>query len=84
MLISVPLSDGAMTTLCGSHALLYRRGGEQAATVTDLRDKLRERRAPRERRAQSDRTVGEVDDLGAELTAAFAGERRDAGDRRAG
>lgn len=84
MLIAVPLSDGTATTLCGSHALMYRRGGAQAASVDALRDDLRNRRASRDRRAQSDRSVGEIDDLGAQLSAAFAGERRGSGDRRTG
>jgi hypothetical protein len=84
MLISVPLADGSQATLCGSHALVYRRGGEQSPSVAELRAKLCEKRAARDRRARADRSIGEVDDLGAQLTAAFAGERRDANDRRAG
>jgi hypothetical protein len=82
MLIVVPLSSGESTVLCGSHALMYRRGGEQVATVEELRARVRDRRAADERRMPRDRRIGEIDELGTKLTAAFAGERRAAGERR--
>ena len=74
-LITVKLANEAVT-LCGSHALIYRRTGRFARTLGELREMLRDRRG-RERRARS------VDELAAKLTAAFAGERRQL-QRRAG
>jgi hypothetical protein len=67
-LITVKLASEEVT-LCGSHALMYRRTGRFARTRAELRELLRDRRG-RERRARAH------DELAAMLTAAFAGERR--------
>jgi hypothetical protein len=69
-------------TLCGSHALMHRRSRAQATSEGDLRETLGDRRARRERRGDDDRRLGEIDALGMELSAAFAGERRAGRDRR--
>ena len=53
-----------------------------AKTVAELHSLLNERRAVRERRGVDDRNLGEIDALGAELSAAFAGERRQRRERR--
>jgi hypothetical protein len=74
-LVQVTLG-GRRVTLCGSHALMYRRSPVQARSVPELRQLLSERRRRRERRHDGDA-------LGAALSAAFAGERRSADRRRA-
>jgi len=76
-LVEVVLVSGSRATLCGSHALMHRRSREQARSASELRGLFRDRRGRRDRRG------GEVDELGAALTAAFSGERR-AGGRRHG
>ena len=73
-LADVVLIGGARATLCGSHALMHRRSATQARTGAQLRELLADRRGRRDRRMEGD-------ELGAELTAAFSGDRR-AGDRR--
>jgi hypothetical protein len=70
----VVLSGGARATLCGSHALMHRRARITAQSPTELRALLGERRSRRDRRHDGD-------ELGAALTAAFSGVRRE-GDRR--
>jgi len=73
----VILEGGARATLCGSHALMHRRlptAGRAAQTVAELRELLANRRDRRDRRQDGD-------ELGAALTAAFSGSRRE-GDRR--
>jgi hypothetical protein len=72
----VVLIGGAPATLCGSHALMHRRGATQARSTAQLRQLLGERRGRSERRS-----VG--DELGAALSAAFSDDRRVA-DRRLG
>ncbi len=69
-------------TLCGSHALMHRRSPAQAGSVDALGAILGERRRTRDRRGDRNRSLGEIDALGEELTAAFAGERRGRGERR--
>jgi hypothetical protein len=69
-------------TLCGSHALMHRRSRERASTEVELRTLFGDRRAKQDRRGDHDRRLGEIDELGAELTAAFAGERRAGRERR--
>jgi hypothetical protein len=68
--------------LCGSHALMHRRSREQAKTVAELCALVSDRRGRIERRGDDDRRLGEIDALGIELTAAFAGERRVSRERR--
>lgn len=68
--------EAARVLFCGTHALMYRRLRVQARTVAEVRQLLRDRR-------DHDRRADEVDELAAQLTAAFAGERR-ATDRRTG
>jgi hypothetical protein len=70
----VVLAGGARVTLCGSHAVMYRRGRTAAQSVSELRALLADRRARKDRRQEGD-------ELGAALTAAFSGGRRE-GDRR--
>ena len=82
MLVDVRLVGNIDVTLCGSHALMHRRSREQAKSVAELRSILSDRRASRERRGDDDRRLGEIDELGLELTAAFAGERRGIRERR--
>ena len=74
-LSTLMLASGVRITVCGSHDLVYRRSGEIAVTVDDLRDIVRDRRerAPR-------REVG--DELGEQLIEAFSPQRRTGGDRR--
>jgi hypothetical protein len=75
-LLEVEVEPGAETTLCGSHALILDRASERPGSAADLKEMLRDRRDPRERRV-----VG--DELGDRLVAAFNVERR-VGDRRVG
>jgi hypothetical protein len=74
-LTTLMLASGVRATVCGSHDLVYRRSGQIAITVDDLREIVRDRRerAPR-------REVG--DELGEALIEAFAPARRSGGDRR--
>ncbi len=76
MLVMVELEGGAAVTLCGSHALMHSRMGAKSRTVAELRD------AVGERRSRDRRKMGEGDELGERLAAAFTRERR-AADRRA-
>jgi hypothetical protein len=73
-LSTLMLGDGTRVVVCGSHDLVYRRSGELACSVEELRQITRDRRerAPR-------RDVG--DELGEKLLSAFAPNRRTA-DRR--
>lgn len=75
MLTTMELSGGAGVTLCGSHALLYRRAGACASTIAELRDSLSERREVSRRQPAGD-------ELGERLIAAFSRDRRGA-ERRA-
>lgn len=69
------LKDGSSVILCGSHELAYKRHGVKAKTTSELKKWLADRR-------DSERRLPEVDELGAQLTAAFSSERRGGGDRR--
>jgi hypothetical protein len=69
-LVEIVLAGGSRATLCGSHALMHRRSREQARSASELRELFHDRRGRRERR-------GEADELGAALTAAFNGDRRE-------
>jgi hypothetical protein len=74
-LSTLKLSEGARVVVCGSHDLVYRRSGKIAASVDELRAIARDRRQRSLRRDYGD-------ELGAQLMAAFAPDRRAAGDRR--
>jgi hypothetical protein len=67
--------DGARVVVCGSHDLVYRRSGQLANSVDELREIARDRRERAPRR-------DEGDELGAQLVAAFAPDRRSESDRR--
>jgi hypothetical protein len=71
---NIVLAGGVRTTLCGSHALMYRRSKRAQRSESELRALFRDRRERTERRREGD-------ELGMSLTAAFAEERR-AADRR--
>jgi hypothetical protein len=74
-LSTIKLGDGARVVVCGSHDLIYRRSGQVARTVDELRVITRDRRQRTLRRDGGD-------ELGAQLMAAFSPDRRAAGDRR--
>lgn len=76
-LLEVELAGGARVVLCGSHELMHRRDGGKAESGEALR------RAYGERRRETRRAHGEVDELAASLSAAFSRERR-VSERRAG
>ena len=69
------LKGGSTVTVCGSHELAYKRLGTKAASSSDLKRMLADRR-------DSERRLPEADELGAQLSAAFSGERRAGADRR--
>ncbi len=75
-LVMTKLKGGASVVVCATHALVHERMGGGAASVADLQKMAREKRRPSERRESFAK-----DELGAMLTAGFAGERR-AGSRR--
>ena len=68
-LVEVELAGGARATLCGSHALIFRRLGGADRSEAELKASLRDRRGRRDRRQDGY-------ELGAALTAAFSGGRR--------
>ncbi len=74
-LSTVKLGEGARVVVCGSHDLIYRRSGQVARDADELRAIVRDRRERLPRRDDGD-------ELGAPLSAAFAPNRRAAGDRR--
>jgi len=74
-LSTLKLADGGRVAVCGSHDLIYRRSGQVARSVEELRIIARDRR---DRAARRD----DGDELGAQLMAAFSPNRRAAGDRR--
>ena len=76
-LITVSLSGGSQTTLCGSHELMFRRDGSRLRSVAELRSVFGNRRRTERRGGR-----GEVDELAEKLNEAFAPNRRSS-DRRA-
>jgi hypothetical protein len=74
-LSTLKLGDGARVVVCGSHDLIYRRSGEVAQDVEQLRVITRDRRERTLRRDGGD-------ELGAQLVAAFSNDRRASNDRR--
>ncbi len=74
-LVDVQLVSGVRATLCGSHAVMHARSGAKSLTVAELRERLHDRRARRDRRE-----VG--DELGTALAVAFRDERRGERERR--
>ncbi len=83
VLVDVALTPRSGVVLCGSHAVMRERVAPTATSVDELRAALTDRRLPVERRGRADRALGEVDELGVGLAAAFAGERRASRSRRA-
>jgi len=71
VLVEVALDGGTHATLCGSHALMFRRSATHPSSVAELRGLLRDRRGRRDRR-------GDGDELGEALAAAFRLDRRGA------
>jgi hypothetical protein len=76
-LVKTKLATGARVVVCANHALMHERMGGAAASVDVLLAMAREKRKPAERRESFPK-----DELGAMLTAGFAGERRTGTDRR--
>jgi hypothetical protein len=77
-LCTTRLEGGELVVVCGTHELMHRRGPRVARSVDELKGLVRERRRRAERRLQ-----GTGDELGLQLTEAFAGARRKAAsDRR--
>ncbi|MDP9033762.1 MAG: hypothetical protein M3O50_03070 [Myxococcota bacterium] len=77
-LVPVVLEGGAHATLCGTHAVIFRRSSAQPLATTP--DQLR--RLLRDRRDRGDRRM-EGDELAAALSAAFQPDRRENERRRA-
>lgn len=76
VLTAVELSGGAQVSLCANHERMYLRSDMTVATIEELRAAFTDRRGFDRRSAK-----GEVDELAANLTAAFTTERR-VSDRR--
>ena len=76
-LVKTKLATGAHVIVCANHALLHERVGGRAASVEALVAMGKDKRKPAERRESFPK-----DELGALLTAGFAGERRNGTDRR--
>jgi hypothetical protein len=68
-LLEVELESGDEATLCGSHALMLDRASARPGSADQLKQMLRDRRDPRDRRITGD-------ELGDRLGAAFNVERR--------
>jgi len=77
-LTTTPLSNGAPVVVCANHELMHRRSTRPAASVAELRLTFADRRGERVDR----RGAFELDELGAQLTHGFAGERRESARRR--
>ena len=77
-LVDVVLGDGSSVSLCGTHALMLRRGGKQAHDRSDLARMLTDRRTH-----EPDRRSCDVDELAVALRLGFSGDRRGRADRRA-
>ena len=76
-LSTLKLVSGLRVFVCGSHDLIYRRSGETASTVEELRDITRERRGEiPARRLDGD------DELATQLATAFTADRRAGSERR--
>src|SRR5262249_8836541 len=75
-LTTVRLPEGGWAVLCGTHDLMHCRAPREAESVAELREILRDRRG------RPDRRAGMWDELSAELSAAFAIERRTGVERR--
>lgn len=74
-LTTTRLENDDLVVVCGTHELMHRKSGKTAATVSDLRALLKDRRLGRPRRVQGD-------ELGGELESAFSPHRRAEADRR--
>ncbi len=76
-LVKTSLASGDKVIVCANHALVHERAGGKARSVAALAALSREKRKKSERRESFPK-----DELGALLTAGFAGERRAGYDRR--
>jgi hypothetical protein len=76
-LVKAQLEGGARIVLCATHALLHQKVGALAKSAPELKARIGERRHRAERRDSFP-----CDELGAQLTAGFAGERRTGSQRR--
>lgn len=76
-LVMVDLRSGIRVTLCGSHELMHRRGGERSRTIDELKTAFVEKRRTERRGARK-----HDDELAERLQSAFTRERR-ASERRA-
>lgn len=76
------LASGEVVAVCGSHELMHRRSSKTARSVMELKSLLQNRRSTRDRRSLQSGEEG--DELGAQLSEAFAAEQRNATDRRTG
>ena len=76
------LSTGEVVVVCGTHELMHRRSPKTARSVSDLKSLLKNRRSVRDRRSL--RGSDEGDELGTQLSEAFATDQRNASDRRTG
>ena len=74
-LCTTRLSSGDVVVVCGTHELMHRRSRKVAANVSELGELVRDRRS-------TERRHDDIDELGAQLSAAFRSERRASGDRR--
>ena len=74
-LTTTRLGNDDLVVVCGTHELMHRKSGKIAATLSDLRALLKDRRLGRPRRVQGD-------ELGSELESAFSPQRRAEADRR--
>ena len=70
------LSTGEVVTVCGLHELMHRRSSRTASSIAELKTLTKERRRSVDRRSL------QIDELGAQLSEAFAEDKRASGDRR--
>ncbi|MEO7111329.1 MAG: hypothetical protein ABI183_12895 [Polyangiaceae bacterium] len=70
------LSTGETVVVCGSHELMHKRSSKTAQSVAELRAMVKNRRHAIDRRSL------QIDELGAQLSEAFADEKRAVNERR--
>jgi hypothetical protein len=70
------LSTGEAVVVCGNHELMHKRSSRTAASVEELRAMVKNRRHAIDRRSL------QIDELGAQLSEAFADEKRAVNERR--
>ncbi len=74
-LTTTRLGTGDLVIVCGTHELMHRRAGKNAASLSELRGMVKNRRVGRDRRDKGD-------ELGSELESAFSPQRRGLDRRR--